>query len=36
MLTEGMINAGYTESEIRQIMGENALRVFTRVMPLSD
>ncbi len=36
MLTEGLLSAGYTETEIRQIMGENALRVFLQVLPLSD
>jgi len=30
-LTQGLLNRGYTHAQIRKILGENALRVFTMV-----
>lgn len=32
-LTQSLINAGYSEMQIRKIMGENLFRVFTRTLP---
>ena len=30
-ITRGLVNRGYTEEQIRGILGENALRVFEEV-----
>jgi membrane dipeptidase len=32
-LAEGLISRGYTDSEIRMILGGNAVRVLTRIWP---
>lgn len=33
LLTQALMDAGYSESEIRKVMGENALRVFRASLP---
>jgi microsomal dipeptidase-like Zn-dependent dipeptidase len=33
LLTDALVKAGFSEEEIRKIMGENALRVLLQVLP---
>ncbi len=33
LLTQGLLNAGFNEAEVRAVMGENAMRFFARTLP---
>ena len=35
-LTEGLLDSGFSDSEIREIMGGDAIRVFAEVLPSRD